>query len=80
MMTHRTIGIFAWALFVVFCPLLHACIWDYDTLAMERQRFPHALELITGKFLRHSAAFYEWRVQDREKAACPGPVRSRALR
>ena len=42
-----------------------ACLWDYDTLAMERARFPSALELITGKFLRHSREFYEWRVRDR---------------
>jgi tetratricopeptide (TPR) repeat protein len=42
-----------------------ACLWDYDTLKQERSRFPSALELITGKFLRHSKEFYEWRVQDR---------------
>lgn len=33
---------------------------------MERQRFPTALELITGKFLRHSEDFYRWRIKDRE--------------
>ena len=42
------------------------CLWDIDTLQMERSRFPEALELIAGKFLRHSAAFYEWRVGDRK--------------
>ena len=42
-----------------------ACLWDYDTLRQERARFPSALELMTGKFLRHSPAFYEWRVRDR---------------
>lgn len=42
-----------------------ACLWDRDTLAMERQRFPTALELIAGKFLRHSADFYRWRIEDR---------------
>lgn len=42
-----------------------ACEWDYDTLQMERERFPGALELIVGKFLRHSEPFYEWRVKDR---------------
>jgi hypothetical protein len=42
-----------------------ACLWDQDTLQMERTRFPTALELITGKFLRHSREFYEWRVADR---------------
>lgn len=42
-----------------------ACLWDYDTLQMERERFPGALELIVGKFLRHTDEFYEWRVKDR---------------
>lgn len=44
---------------------LPACFWDYDTLQMERQRFPYAQELIAGHFLRHSEAYYQWRVQDR---------------
>jgi tetratricopeptide (TPR) repeat protein len=44
-----------------------ACLWDYDTLKQERARFPDTLELITGKFLRHSKEFYEWRIQDRLK-------------
>jgi Tfp pilus assembly protein PilF len=42
-----------------------ACLWDSDTLQQERSRFPSALELVTGKFLRHSPEFYEWRIQDR---------------
>src|SRR5262245_41411984 len=42
-----------------------ACLWDYDTLKQERGRFPSTLELITGKFLRHSTEFYEWRIKDR---------------
>jgi tetratricopeptide (TPR) repeat protein len=42
-----------------------ACLWDYDTLRQERSKFPDALELITGKFLRHSPEFYEWRIKDR---------------
>lgn len=51
-----------------FAPVIaHACLWDHDTIMMERSRFPSALELITGKFLRHSPEFYEWRVQDRLK-------------
>jgi tetratricopeptide (TPR) repeat protein len=45
---------------------LRACLWDHDTLQMERSRFPSALELITGKFLRHSPEFYAWRVEDRK--------------
>lgn len=60
------------SLILVLCVVLvtspiQACLWDYDTLAMERKRFPSTLELITGKFLRHSKAFYEWRVADRAK-------------
>src|SRR5262249_53360047 len=51
------------ALFVPSAAL--ACLWDYDTLMMERSRFPDTLELITGKFLRHSPEFYEWRIRDR---------------
>ena len=44
-----------------------ACIWDYDTLKMERSRFPSTIELITGKFLRHTPEFYQWRINDRLK-------------
>jgi hypothetical protein len=39
----------------------HACIWDRDTLAMERARFPEVNELIVGYFPRHSPAYYAWR-------------------
>jgi tetratricopeptide (TPR) repeat protein len=42
-----------------------ACYWDNDTLAMEKKRFPKVLQLVTGKFLRHSSAYYGWRVTDR---------------
>jgi tetratricopeptide (TPR) repeat protein len=42
-------------------------LWDYDTLKQERARFPDTLELITGKFLRHSPEFYEWRIKDRQQ-------------
>ena len=45
--------------------LVSACLWDHDTLRQERQRFPDTLELITGKILRHSPEFYEWRIKDR---------------
>lgn len=44
-----------------------ACYWDYDTLAMERQQFPYAHELIAGHFLRHSDTYYEWRIADRNQ-------------
>lgn len=32
---------------------------------MERQRFPEAHELVAGHFVRHSTAYYEWRISDR---------------
>ena len=53
---------------------LSACLWDSDTLAMERQRFPDALELIAGKFLRHSKNYYQWRIQDREPKLYENPT------
>ena len=49
-----------------------ACLWDKDTLQMERSRFPDVLELITGRFLRHSKQFYEWRIEDRQKRLADG--------
>ena len=53
------------ALPLVLSSALLACLWDSDTLQMERLRFPGALEIITGKFVRHSRAYYEWRITDR---------------
>ena len=50
-----------------------ACLWDYDTLKMERQQFPGIAELISGKFLRHSPEFYEWRIADRQKRILSTP-------
>lgn len=55
------------ALLIVLVILLsastaNACIWDRDTLAMERARFPEVNELIAGYFPRHSAAYYQWRL------------------
>ena len=51
-----------------------ACSWDYDTIKMERTRFPGTLELITGKFLRHSPEFYRWRIADRLKRLESAPA------
>ncbi len=39
-----------------------ACIWDKDTYAMEKQKFPTTFELITGNFDRHSKDYYKWRI------------------
>ena len=58
------------ALLVTFvCALLTpaialACLWDFETTLMERQ--PRALEVMTGKFLRHSPEYYRWRIKDRQ--------------
>lgn len=51
-----------------------ACLWDYDTLRQEAARFPGTLELLAGKFNRHSVAFYEWRIDDRLKKLEDDPV------
>jgi tetratricopeptide (TPR) repeat protein len=56
-----------------------ACLWDYDTIKMERTRFPNTLELITGKFLRHSPEFYEWRIENRLKRLQADPTDVRLL-
>lgn len=58
-------ALLALGLLLTAVPLTLACLWDYDTLAQERARFPETLELITGRFPRHSRAFYQWRVKDR---------------
>lgn len=42
------------------------CLWDHDTVEMENRQFPEALDLISGKFLRHSGEFYRWRIKNRE--------------
>jgi tetratricopeptide (TPR) repeat protein len=64
-MNRKMLAVLAAALLIP--SLAAACLWDYDTLEMERSRFPSNLELITGKFLRHSKEFYEWRIKDRQK-------------
>jgi tetratricopeptide (TPR) repeat protein len=50
-----------------------SCMWDYDTIEMERKQFPTAVEIMAGKFLRHSPEFYYWRALDREKAIMEHP-------
>lgn len=42
-----------------------ACLWDYDTLKMERAAVPTAHEAIVGYFARHSDHYYRWRIKDR---------------
>ena len=57
------------SLLVVLGTTAWACLWDNDTLQMERLRFPSVLEIITGKFVRHSPAYYAWRIVDRKQGA-----------
>lgn len=41
--------------------------WDYDTEQMQRMIEPGELEIMVGKFFRHSDQFYEWRISNRTK-------------
>ncbi len=54
-------------LLTILVATAHACLWDTDTLDEERSDSPSAIELVTGAFARHSAAFYRWRIQDRQQ-------------
>ena len=56
-----------------------ACLWDYDTLLVERSRFPEIHELIVGKFPHHSEAFYQWRIKDRLRRLTSDPDNLRLL-
>ena len=58
--------LFCAALLGIPCSLSNACLWDTDTLAMERSKFPGAFELVAGYFVRHSPVYYKWRIRDRE--------------
>lgn len=66
-MRSRTLALTVLAIAAPTCG--QACLWDYDTLAMERRQFPQAQELVAGHFLRHSDAYYEWRITDRNGKA-----------
>jgi tetratricopeptide (TPR) repeat protein len=66
LMSRKTLVVSCLFLFLSTTTAL-ACLWDSDTLQMERLRFPGVLEIITGKFVRHSRAYYEWRIGDRTK-------------
>jgi tetratricopeptide (TPR) repeat protein len=51
----------------VLALLIVGCLWDHDTIRMEREAFPGIQELLAGKFTRHSRAYYEWRIEDRQR-------------
>jgi len=61
----RQTAILLTVLAILFPGPCRACLWDYDTLEMERQLFPEAHELIAGHFVRHSSTYYKWRIEDR---------------
>ncbi len=50
-----------------------ACLWDNETIEQEDYRFPTAVELMAGLFPRHSPAFHEWRIADREARLSESP-------
>lgn len=64
------------AIALLCCHWAYGCLWDYDTIEMERRQFPNTLELITGKFLRHTPEFYYWRVRDRADKLKKSPDRA----
>lgn len=65
-------------LFHPSAPLV-ACLWDTETLMQERMAAPSVLEVIVGKFPRHSRAYYQWRLADRLKRLETDPANDRTL-
>lgn len=61
---HKTAPLIVLAIAALLVPAAaQACLWDRDTLAMERARFPEINELIVGYFPRHSPAYFQWRLE-----------------
>ena len=69
----RLVGIALVSLCALAGAEAHACLWDRDTLEMERRTFPAVADLIAGRFLRHSDALYEWRIEDRQERLAEAP-------
>jgi tetratricopeptide (TPR) repeat protein len=55
------------------CP---ACLWDSETMTVEKARFPEALQIMTGNFPRHSMEFYRWRAANCQQALGKGGATS----
>lgn len=55
-------------------PSARACIWDSETMEVEKAHFPEALSILTGDFPRHSARFHEWRIAKTTKALKTDPA------
>lgn len=60
--------------FFALSPISHACLWDSDTIASEKARFPGVEEVIFGNFPRHSKEFYEWRKTTSKAALASDPT------
>lgn len=43
-----------------------ACLWDNETTIVEEEPFPSEVELLAGKFTRHSQAFWQWKAGNRK--------------
>ena len=48
-------------------PPARACGNDGEAKPMERERFPDVVSAISGRFVRHSPEWLEWRTQDRAR-------------
>ncbi|HXX92082.1 MAG TPA: hypothetical protein VEN81_00520 [Planctomycetota bacterium] len=53
-------------------PLILGCIWDSDTIDDELRGVPDGLTLVTGRWYRHTSAYYEKRI-----AELPGRLAAR---
>ncbi len=47
---------------VVVASRAGACLWDYDTLAMEAKGLPDVVQVVTGRFDRNPPLYYEMRL------------------
>ena len=54
-------------------PVSRACIWDSDTIASEKTRFPGVEDVMFGNFPRHSKEFHEWRKKRSEEILAADP-------
>ncbi len=58
--------VFAIAIALAVQASAHACSWDRDTLAMQFNKFPDLVRVITGRFERNPPLYYSMRI-DRVK-------------
>ncbi len=62
--SNRKIGIHGIILCLLLCLTVgaRACMWDYDTLAMEAKGLPDVVQIISGRFERNPTLYYEMRL------------------